>query len=188
MICDGLTLDRDDSWECQHLYRSGEPAPSTRLRIDGIAQPNPDSPRSARREITCPDCGTVWRVWTALRTAKQIVEQSSSTAMFRRAPMLDIDRVMDLVATAFSDISVVQHQSTWPVDDEGVWFFQLPNFEHHIQLESSTGMCPFFVEHNGMPSPADGGGWNAASIEEAARMVVDYLRPGATPRGRATAG
>lgn len=190
MIGDGVKLDHDGSWECRHFRRSGEPAPSTRLRIDGMSQPNPGRPTSARQRVACPDCGTLWRVWTDLTVAKQAVEPSADNAIgaLRRAPILDVDHVMELVATALPDISVVQHHDAWPADDEGVWFFRLPNVEHTIQLESSTGMCPFFIEHDGMPSPAEGGGWNAASIEEATRMVVEYLRSEATALGRAAAG
>ena len=57
MISDGVELDRDGSWECQHVRRSGEPAPATRLRIDGMPPPNPGRPTSARKRIICPDCG-----------------------------------------------------------------------------------------------------------------------------------
>jgi hypothetical protein len=188
MIGDGVTLDRDGSWECQHAGRSGEPAPATRLRIDGMAPPNPGRPTSTRERITCPDCGTLWRVWTDLRVAKPAVEWSAADTVrrFRRAPVLDIDRVIDVVAAELPDLSVVQHHDAWPADDEGVWFFRLPHVITDIQLESSTGMCPFTVEHSGMPSAADA--WSAASIEEAAQMVVGYLRAEAAARGRAAAG
>lgn len=105
MMGDGLKLDADDSWECQHARRSGEPASSTRLRIDGMAQPNLGRPTSTRQRITCPDCGTLWRVWTDLRVAKPAVEWSAAdtTRAVRRAPVLDIDRVVDLVAADLPD-------------------------------------------------------------------------------------
>ena len=65
-----VKLDRDGSWECQHARRSGEPAPARRLQIDGMPQPNPGRPTSARQRLTCPVCGTLWRVWTDLSVAK----------------------------------------------------------------------------------------------------------------------
>ena len=175
-----VKLDDDGTWECRHVVHSSEPARSTRLRLDQTLEFNPGHPTSApRRWTNCPDCGTYWRVWVNLRVAKPAIEWSASDAAsmprrFRRAPILDIDRVIDLVKADLREVSVVQHHDVWPADDEGVWFFRLPNVEHNIQLESSAGMCPFFVEHDGMPSPADRGGWNAVSVEEAAKMVVDY--------------
>src|SRR5688572_4085304 len=152
VIGDGVKLSLDGSWECRHARRSGEPAPATRLRIDGVPQPNPGRPTSARRRITCPDCGTLWRVWADLGVAKPAVEWSAADALrrIRRAPVLDIDRVIDLVAADLPDVTVVQHQDAWPGDDEGVWFFRLPHVTADIQLESSAGMCPFTVEHGGM--------------------------------------
>jgi hypothetical protein len=136
----------------------------------------------------CRDCGTVWRVWTDLRVAKPAVEWSAAGAArpVRRAPVLDIDRVIDLVAADLPDLTVVQHHDAWPADDEGVWFFRLPDLMTDIQLESSTGMCPFIVEHSGMPSAVDA--WTAASVNEAARMVVGYLRAKAAADGGAAAG
>ena len=183
MIARGVKLDHDGCWECQHVGGSGEPAPATRLRIDGLSHPTPGRPTSARRRINCPDCGTLWRVWTDLRVAKPAVEWNAANSVGKlcRAPILDIDRVVDLVAAALPNLSVVQHHDAWPADDEGVWFFRLPNVGSEIQLESPGGMCPFIVEHTGMPSAANA--WNATSIEEAARMVVDYLRSEAATLG-----
>lgn len=187
-----LKLDDDGTWECQHVARSGLPAPPTRLRLDRTLEVNPGFPTLARqRWIICPDCGTYWRVWVDLRVAKPSMERiatdaASSPCSYRRAPVRDIDRVIDLVKMDLHEISVVQHQDVWPGDDEGLWFFRLPNVDHDIQLESSTGMCPFFVEHDGMPSPADG--WTATSVEEAAGMVVAYLREQSVASGGAACG
>lgn len=139
--------------------------------------------------MKCMACGTLWRIWTDLRVAKPLVEWHPQDAVLiarqvRRAPVLDIDRVIDLVAAELADANVVQHQDAWPLDDDGVWFFSLPKVVNNIQIESSTGMCPFVVEHSGMPSPAQGGGWIAKYVEEAARTVIDYLRAQrAVPRG-----
>jgi len=33
-------------------------------------------------------------------------------------------------------------------DDDGLWFFQEPDSKLEVQIESSTGMCPFLVETN----------------------------------------
>lgn len=100
----------------------------------------------------------------------------ASTRRLNSMPIFDIDRIIDLVMAELPEVSFVQHEDVWPADDEGVWIFRLLDTEHTIQLESSAGMCPFLVEHDGMPSPVEGGGWTASSVEDAARMVVDYVR------------
>jgi hypothetical protein len=189
-----VKLDDDGTWECRHVGLPGEPHSSTRLRLDQTLELNPGHPTSApRRWTNCPDCGTYWRVWVDLRVAKPSIEWSASDAAskhrrYRRAPVLDVDRVIDLVKANLAEVSVVQHHDVWPADDEGVWFFRLPKVQNNIQIESSTGMCPFFVEHDGMPSPADGGGWNAASVHQAAKLIVGYLREQAIARGGTAAG
>ena len=184
-----VKLDGDSTWLCNHATSSGTPAPSTRLSLDQTVELVPGH-RTGRRWINCPDCGTFWRVWPDQGVAKPAAEWNPTNATFfvgryRRAPVLDIDRIIDRVKLALPEIAVMQHHNIWPADDEGVWWFQLPNVEKNIQIESSTGTCPFFVEHDGMPSPADGGGWNAASVEEAGQMIVDYLREQAMPGGTA---
>jgi hypothetical protein len=176
-----VKLDDGDAWPCRHVGLCGEPAPAATLRLNDTVELNPGFPTSAPRRWTeCPDCGTYWRVWPRLGIAKLSAEwdvsrRAPTARRYRRAPVLDIDWVMDLVKSHLPQVRVVQYQNVWPADDEGVWFFRLPDIKNDIQLESSTGMCPFFVEHDGMKSPADGGGWNAMTVDEAARMVVDYL-------------
>ena len=174
-----VNLDGDGTWLCRHVAHSGESAPPTRLRLDQTRECNPGSPTSApRRWIDCPDCGSYWRVWTRLGIAKPSAEcypaeNPSSTPRYRRAPVLDIDRVIDVVKSHLPVIRVTQHHDVWPADDEGVWSFRLEDTETDIQLESSTGMCPFCVEHSGMNASAEA--WNAPTVKEAARMVVRYL-------------
>jgi hypothetical protein len=35
---------------------------------------------------------------------------------------------------------------THPADDDGIWFFR--NGDVEVQIESSTGNCPFLIESN----------------------------------------
>lgn len=189
----GLEAQLDDSntWLCQHVEHSGKQAPPTHLRLDQTREWSPGQPTSApRRCIRCPDCGTYWRVWVQLRIAKPSAdwiapERAVAAYRYRRAPLRDIDHVIDHVRLILTEVSVTQHEGTWPGDDDGIWWFTLPLVRARIQLESSSGMCPFFVEHDGMRSPAEGGGRNALTIEDAARMVVDYLVDEASKRGGA---
>lgn len=172
-------LDPEGKWLCEHVAPNGDLAPATRLRLDQTLELDLSYPTSApRRWIRCPDCGTYWRVWTQLGVAKPstdwiTTEHGDSSHLYRHAPVRDIDRVIDIVKHHLPEIAVFQHQDVWPADDEGLWFFQLPDNVNDIQLESYNGMCPFIVEHNGMESSD---AWSANRVEEAARMVIDYLR------------
>ena len=85
----------------------------------------------------------------------------------------DIDRVIALVRSRLSAVSVVQWHKKHPGDDDGIWWFRLPGIEREIQLESSFGTCPFLVEHDDMQSTAEQ--WHAQSVEQAVEAVVGYL-------------
>jgi hypothetical protein len=187
-----LRLDEDGTWLCGHADDHGRPAPATRLRLSETSEWNPGVPTSApRRWIRCPDCGTYWRVWVLLRVAKPSAEwiaaaRPTSERRYRRAPVRDIDKIIDLVRRQLPGISVVQHHDVWPGDDEGVWFFQLQHISTRIQLESSTGTCPFIFEQDGMKSAGEAG--SASSVDEAAQVVVSYLDGQATECGSPGAG
>jgi hypothetical protein len=124
----------------------------------------------------CPDCGTYWRVWVKSRIAKPSAEWNasdhlSSNFRYRRAPLRDIDHIIEGVRLKLPEIIVRQHEGTWPTDDDGIWGFYLSHVRHNIQLESSPGMCPFLVENDSTPVRRD-----ASTIEEGIQMVVEYLR------------
>jgi hypothetical protein len=85
----------------------------------------------------------------------------------------DIDQVIELVRSRFPKVDVVQWQKKWPADDDGIWWFRLPGVAEDIKLESSSGMCPFLIEHDDMQSTDEQ--WWAGTIGEAARAVMDYL-------------
>jgi len=174
-----VPLEADDTWLCRHVDAQERPAAATRLRLDQTRELNPGVATSApRRWVECPDCGTHWRVWVGLRVAKPAVERvvtrdGDPPRRYRRAPVRDVDRIIDAVARELPDVGVVQWWGVWPADDEGLWYFDLPGVRERIQIESSEGACPFLVEHDGMRA---GGGWTARTVGEAVRMVVDYLR------------
>ena len=62
---------------------------------------------------------------------------------------------------------VVRHSGA---DDDGLWFFRNPKTGVEIQLESSTGNCPFLVE-----SSSSGDRAVASSIQQAIALVVAGL-------------
>lgn len=169
-------LDADDTWLCQHIDSCGHPEPSTRLLLNQAHEWGAGQPTSApRRWICCADCGTFWRVWLSSRIAKPSADwrpdkRAGLPTRYRRAPERDIDAVIDLVKGELPAIIVTQHEDTHRADDDGIWFFHVPGPHGNIQIESSMGTCPFLVEDDGE------GRRDAATVHEAARMVVDYLR------------
>jgi hypothetical protein len=54
--------------------------------------------------------------------------------------------------------------------DEGIWFINLPPAEIEVQLESSTGNCPFMIESSSSPERL-----HAATIGETINMVSTML-------------
>jgi len=87
--------------------------------------------------------------------------------------MRDIDRIVDLAKERLPAIQVQQLRVTHPADDDGLWFFSLPGVRKEIQLESSTGMCPFIIEHSDMRETATEA--LGVSVEYAVEAIIDYL-------------
>jgi hypothetical protein len=86
----------------------------------------------------------------------------------------DIDRVVEQVKQRLPAVKVQQHWVKNPdVDDDGIWWFRLPDVEKTIQIESSGGVCPFMVEHDDMQSSSEAEMVN--SVEEVVEKVVSYL-------------
>jgi hypothetical protein len=86
----------------------------------------------------------------------------------------DIEVIIDRVKSRVPGVTVSQLTVKHPgVDDDGLWFFSFPGVSRDIQLESSTGKCPFLVEHSDMKATSEAK--TARSIEEAVDEVVAYL-------------
>jgi hypothetical protein len=61
--------------------------------------------------------------------------------------MRDVDRVIELLRRVHPGVSVRRLEVTHPgKDDDGLWFFEQPDSEFEVQIESSNGMCPFLIE------------------------------------------
>jgi len=85
--------------------------------------------------------------------------------------MRDIDAIINQLRLAYPDISAEQLVVLHPgADDDGLWFFRHPASEVELQLESSTGICPFVVESS--PSVDR---LTANTVEQAVRFVVAGL-------------
>ncbi len=86
----------------------------------------------------------------------------------------DIDKIIEQVKLQLPDVRVQQHKVKYPgVDDDGLWFFSMLQFEKEIQIESSFGVCPFLVEHDDMESSSDAE--TAYTVDEAVEKVTSYL-------------
>jgi hypothetical protein len=87
---------------------------------------------------------------------------------------LDVDEIIKHVKHRIPTVTVSQlHVSHPGVDDDGLWYFELPGIGQNIQIESSSGQCPFIIEHSGMNSSSEA--INGASISEVVEAVVSYL-------------
>ena len=63
--------------------------------------------------------------------------------------MRDIEILIQSFNTIYPTVRVRQLEVSHPgADDDGLWFFQKPDGKLEVQIESSTGMCPFLVETN----------------------------------------
>ena len=61
-------------------------------------------------------------------------------------------RVVDAIIARASDlIPQLQHNQLivkHPGDDDGIWYFTVQGVDNEVQLESSTGQCPFMIEND----------------------------------------
>jgi|tagenome__1003787_1003787.scaffolds.fasta_scaffold12761306_1 hypothetical protein len=89
--------------------------------------------------------------------------------------MREIDEIIKRVEIRVPNVEVHQlHVSHPGADDDGLWFFNLlGDRQHDIQIESSSGQCPFIVEHSGMRSTSDA--LTMGSVEEVVDAIVSYL-------------
>ena len=62
--------------------------------------------------------------------------------------MKDIDQIIQEISRRYKDVHVEQLKATHPADDDGVWFFSLPDVNNEVQVESCSGRCPFNISDN----------------------------------------
>ena len=91
----------------------------------------------------------------------------------------DIDAIIAGVRKRVPDVVVSQLQVKYPgSDDDGLWFFDLPGITKNIQAESSSGQCPFIIEHDDMQSASEA--WRVYAVDEAVEKISAYLAELAT--------
>lgn len=86
--------------------------------------------------------------------------------------MRDIDEVIGRVCERLPKVEWSQLRVKYPgVDDDGVWFFRLPEKGVEVQVESSLGACPFLIESTGHAGRQQG-----ATIDRTVEIVVAWLQ------------
>src|SRR5260221_799985 len=93
--------------------------------------------------------------------------------------MRDIDKIIAEVVRALPAVAVRQHSDAGACGDDGIWWFSLPGVQPDIQVESSSGSCPFVVETEEQSSSA---ALRASTIEQAVQLIVEYLSTASTGR------
>jgi len=58
----------------------------------------------------------------------------------------DVDQISDLVIKQLPGIKVEQLECKHEADDDGIWFFKKEGSDKEVQIESSSGNCPFLIE------------------------------------------
>ena len=78
----------------------------------------------------------------------------------------DIDLIVERLLADIPGVQVAQLKVSHFGDDDGLWFINIPNQEATVQIESSTGNCPFLIESDFNDDRSYG-----RSIEETVRGV-----------------
>lgn len=86
--------------------------------------------------------------------------------------MRDVDEIIDRIRRDNPSVTIQQLKVVHPgADDDGVWFFQQPDSEFEVQIESSSGMCPFLVESDESAKTFTGN-----TIEATVELIRQLLR------------
>src|SRR5258706_9294182 len=85
----------------------------------------------------------------------------------------DIQEVTKQIKLLLPHVVVKQLTVTHDTDDDGIWWFSLPGVDHDIQIESSSGACPFLIETDEQSS---GDALRGSTVDETSKLVVEYLR------------
>ena len=84
----------------------------------------------------------------------------------------DIDIIIEKVREQLPAVAVDQLTVANPTDDDGIWWFSLPDEKRDVHVESSFGNCPFLIETSEQ-SPEEA--LRASSVDQAVQLIVEYL-------------
>jgi len=93
--------------------------------------------------------------------------------------MRDVDKIIELVREMYPGVRVEQLKVSHPgADDDGLWFFDQPESPFQVQIESSTGMCPFMIETDETDAR-----FTVTTVEAAVQRLSDLLHLAKAPAG-----
>jgi hypothetical protein len=80
----------------------------------------------------------------------------------------DIDQIIERLKATIAGVEIAQLKVANPgVDDDGIWFVRVPGRDSEVQIESSSGACPFDVESDFCSER-----YHAQSVDEVISTVV----------------
>jgi len=83
----------------------------------------------------------------------------------------DIDAIIARVQEALPGVRWQQLRVPQPIaDDDGTWFMWIPGREGEVQLESTTGQCPFLLESDRTMERVECG-----TVDEVVERVLVWL-------------
>jgi hypothetical protein len=84
----------------------------------------------------------------------------------------DLKQIIDGVVAELPDMQREQLAVKFPADDDGLWFFwRHGGRTDQVQIESSTGACPFLIETN-----RDNERRSGDTPDEVVRTIAGLLR------------
>jgi hypothetical protein len=85
----------------------------------------------------------------------------------------DIDQIKAAVQARLPDVEVDQWIKQDPNDDDGLWYFRRPGADGEIQLESTSGNCPFTIESDAMKNSSQA--VQAQTPDAAVQLITQFL-------------
>lgn len=86
--------------------------------------------------------------------------------------MKDIDKIIAEVKKEFPKVNVYQLEVTHSADDNGIWYFWLGDkTDDELQVENSSGNCPFLIETSRNDERRFGN-----TIVETAAIICEHLK------------
>lgn len=183
-----IRIGRDGTWKCEHIDAVGESQPSTALNLQDAEDAWPDAePDRKRFIIACPDCGTWWRIWAHALAAQYYAAPPCGVTpiaprhpSYRQPIQRDIHAIMAAVMHALPECIITQEAAYLPTThDDGIWYFHLPNVEPSVQIESSSGMCPFLLETDAESGPD---ALKMDSVDDIVAVIISYFEAHGSPK------
>ncbi|MGI4790591.1 MAG: hypothetical protein ACRYFS_17290 [Janthinobacterium lividum] len=85
----------------------------------------------------------------------------------------DIDLIIAEMARRYPNVCVQQLQVKHQADDDGLWYFWQSDSSISVQIESSSGSCPFLIETDENDTRAKG-----KSVAEVICILEQWLHLG----------